>query len=161
MAAELRFFRYVTVVKDGLTRMIHGSTSTSQNPVTVNATSTAKDAVLVLPTATVTVWTWSSVDNAKFLMLEASGYLDVSLKIQKPTSGSDKTPAGTPLYIKLSVSNYAPLTLNTDALFNGLFANYNSGHFTGPNNETGYIYEVAVRNPSASTSVSLTTISTD
>lgn len=161
MAGELRFTRYLSIIRDGALQIAHGTIEAAKSVLSINAQRISQVDFTIAASSTQTVWTWSAATDAKFILIESDGLLSVSLKVQKPTSGSDKTPTGTPLYPKLSVNAGAPLILDMNAIFNSSATNYNASHFGGSGPEDGYIYEIAVKNPSSTSSRALTVVTTD
>lgn len=161
MAGEIRVIRHISILKDGALQLAHGTTEAPKQAVAISATKVNKQTFTIAAGASETVWTYSAGADAKVFVIESSGLLDVSLKVQKATSTTDKTPTGTAVYPKASVSSYAPLVLDAQVLYNGTSANLVGSHFAGSGNEPGYIYEIAVKNPSSTTSVTVTVLTTD
>lgn len=154
MAAELHVLQAAEIIKDGVSIPLGGDMRQPLKVVTVNAKAVRAAKLITLePGKSQVLWTYSSTDpDWQFFAVRCSGAAILAIKVDKPQSTSNKTPAGTAVnWIRMFLSCYAWQTFTSQAAkVHTNLSTGASGDFPG-GLEDGYIYEISVQNPSTAT----------
>lgn len=151
MSAVLKIWRRISLVVNGVLKVDYGSVDEPAYEVTVDGSPQQSPRTFsVAAGASQTVWAYATDGAFLEAMLESSGFAWVSVKVDKPTSTTNHAATGTAInYPKFSISNTAPCFFpSPEWPVNTSSANYAGSHFHA-STETGYIYEIVVKNPNA------------
>lgn len=164
MAAELHVLQAAEVIKDGISIPLGGDLRAPLKVVTVAAkTLRAKKLITLEPGKSATLWAYSLTDPTwEFFAIRCSGTAILAIKVDKATSSSSKVPLGTAVnWVRKYLSCFAWETFTSQRakvhtnLTTGASADFPSGL------EDGWIYEIAVQNPSSTENVEIEEIRTD
>jgi len=146
MSARLNFFYGITYTRDGVTRE-YGSMTQPVAEVSLDGDFADEQEFSIAAATTVTVYTYSAgKPDFALMVLEGDGPLDVELKLDSPTSTTDKTALGTYInYVGWEMDAHAPLVISSDQGRVQLSATARSSANIASATE-GAVYEVKVRN---------------
>ncbi len=163
MTAIMRMGFWISYIKGGRLEERIGDPGAQLAEVTMPGTGKLVREITIAAGATTTLWEYADLNDFEtvVLLVRGSGYLNLAIKADKPTSSTDSTPLGThESWRQIDISCKVPFLLNTDAALvhdNPLLDNGDSGGMptilSDAGTEDGKVYKIVAKNPSTTASV--------
>lgn len=160
MSATLKVYTRVVLEVNGVVLDV-GDVLTPQKAITIDGTYRRHQTTSLAPGETVTIYSYD--DHPEFQLIgvwvKGSGFVDIGVQHDAPTSTDDTTPAGTArTWQHTPLSCFCPLFLSSvDGLTNADPADHaeqngtTAGFFEDADETRGRVYEVQIKNPDDAT----------